>query len=408
VLAQIDAGVAQQEFLGVLQQHLLEVVRAYWLLYQERSTLAQQVRLYLSTEKIVSVLQTRQSIDAQRTQLITASSALENRRSDLIRARTAVINAETRLRGLINAPELSRSDIAELIPTQQPALDYLPSDLQTEIQTAVQNRPEVQIAIQQVKAGATRLGIAQHELLPALNLVTQGFVNGLNGNNDFGGSFVDQFSEGAPSYSVGINYELPIGNRLARTRLCRRQVEARQLQARYELALANIQTEVDIAFRELQTAYREIQARSRALGAAESEAKTIEMRWSRFIDGNANAGLNLESLLRAQERVTQAERDYVTSLLTYNLAVVNLKRANGTLLNCENVQVNKACDENGCGILQIEKFDFSLELATVGQNQIIDTGMTNEASIYETALPSEVPSLEPLSGTDVNLGDLEQ
>ena len=408
VLAQIDAGVAQQEFLGVLQQHLLEVVRAYWLLYQERSTLAQQVRLYLSTEKIVSVLQTRQSIDAQRTQLITASSALENRRSDLIRARTAVINAETRLRGLINAPELSRSDIVELIPTQQPALDYLPSDLQTEIQTAVQNRPEVQIAIQQVKAGATRLGIAQHELLPALNLVTQGFVNGLNGNNDFGGSFVDQFSEGAPSYSVGINYELPIGNRLARTRLCRRQVEARQLQARYELALANIQTEVDIAFRELQTAYREIQARSRALGAAESEAETIEMRWSRFIDGNANAGLNLESLLRAQERVTQAERDYVTSLLTYNLAVVDLKRANGTLLNCENVQVNKACDENGCGILQIEKFDFNPELATVGQSQIIDAGMTNEASIYETALPPEVPSLEPLSGTEVNLGDLEQ
>ena len=209
VLAQLDTGVAEQEFIGELQDQLLEVVRAYWLLYQERSTLAQQVKLYLNTERIVSSLQGRQTIDAQRTQLVTASSALESRRSDLIRARTAVINAETRLRGLINSPELSRSDLAELIPVEQPTLEYMSSELQTEIQTAIQNRPEVQIAIQQVKAGATRLGIAQHELLPALNLVSQGFVNGLNGNNDFGGSFIDQFTDGAPSYSVGLQYELP-------------------------------------------------------------------------------------------------------------------------------------------------------------------------------------------------------
>ena len=231
MLARLDAGVAEQDFLATLQDQLLEIVRAYWALYQERSALAQQVRLYLSTEQIYAAIKNRQVLDAQRSQLIMVASALESRRSDLIRARTAVTNAETRLRGLINAPELSRSDLAELIPTERPSIELLPVDLQSEIQTAVQNRPEIQAAIHQVSAGATRLGVAKHELLPILNLVTEGFVNGLNGNSDFGGSFIDQFSEGAPSYSIGINYELPVGNRLARARVCRRQVELRQIQS---------------------------------------------------------------------------------------------------------------------------------------------------------------------------------
>ena len=79
------------------------------------------------------------------------------------------------------------------------------------------------------------------------------------------------------------------------------------------------------------------------------------MRWTRFIDGNANGGLNLESLLAAQERVTEAEREYVNTLLIYNLAAINLKRATGTLLISEDVQVRRACKDNCGPSLEIEK-----------------------------------------------------
>ena len=346
VLAQMDAEIAHDEFRAELQNQLLEIARAYWLMYQERAVLAQQVKLYLKTKTIVDVLRSRQTIDAQRTQYITASSALATRRSDLIRARTAVINAETRLRGLINAPELVNSDETELVPTEVPSQVFVPIDLRTEIHTALQNRPEVHAAIKEVRAGATRLGVAEHEMLPVLNLVTQGFANGLRGSSNFGGAFVDQFSEGAPSYSIGLQYELPIGNRLSNARLCRRQIEQRQLQTQYAQALEAIEVEVDIAVRELETAYNEVFARRRALAASEAEAATIEARWQNMIDGSGTSSLNLESLLRAQERVTEAEREYVTSLLTYNLATINLRKANGTLLQSENVAISRPC--NGC------------------------------------------------------------
>ena len=353
-LAQLDTEVAEQEFLATLQDELLDITRGYWALYLERAVLAHQMRLFLKTQEIYNTLNARQIVDTQGTQLIAAASALENRRSDLIRARTAVTNAETRLRGLINAPELGNSDEAELIPAELPAVNFFDADLQTEIQKALQTRPEIHAAIKQVKAGSQQLGIAQHELLPALNLVTETYLNGLRGNSDFGRAFTDQFSTGRPSYSIGLQYELPIGNRLAKARVCRRQHEVDRLQDEYARALQAVQTEVDIAVRELKTAYLEIQAKHRALAAAEAEANTIEQRWLRLIDGSGTSALNLESLLRAQERVTESERDYVDSLLTYNLAMINLKRSNGTLLQSENVNVNK-CNENGCKAIHLNK-----------------------------------------------------
>ena len=353
-LAQLDTEVAQNEFLAVLQDELLEIVRAYWSLYQERAFLAQQMRLFLKTQQIYQTLGARQVVDTQRTQLVTASSALESRRADLIRARTAVTNAETRLRGLLNAPELSNSDVKELIPSEIPTIDFMDADLQAEIQSAIRNRPEALAALRQVRAGSIQLGIAQHELLPALNLVTQLYANGLRGNSEFRNAFSDQFSVGRPSYSIGFQYELPVGNRLAKARLCRRKHELARLKDEYSRALEAIQTEVDIAVREINTSYQEIGAKSRALQAAEAEATTIEQRWKRAMDGSGSASLNLESLLRAMERVTDAEREYVTSILTYNLASVNLKRANGTLLQSENVSISRNC-EDGCKSMELHK-----------------------------------------------------
>ncbi len=390
-LAKLDAEVAQQEFMATMQEELLEITRSYWALYLERATLAHQMRLFLKTQKIFQTLNARKGVDTQGTQLITAASALENRRADLIRAKTAVANAETRLRGLINAPELANTDLAELIPAEVPVMDFVHAELQTEIQNALQSRPEIRAAIQQVKAGANQLGIAQHEMLPALNLVTQSFLNGLQGDSNFGRSFTDQFSTGRPSYSVGIQYEMPIGNRLAKARVCRRKHELARLQDEYSRAVEAVSTEVDIAVRELNTSYRELSAKGRALAAAEAEANTIEQRWLRMVDGSGSAGLNLESLLRAQERVTETEREYVSSILTYNLAMVNLKRSNGSLLQSENVNVSKGC-EGGCQQIHLAKLGPAANSPTVAQAEPTCSTCAVPTAATETEWSHPVPA----------------
>ena len=336
LLADIDVGSSREEFNRQLQAHLLEVSRSYWSMYLERASLAQKVKLYLRTQEIHDQLRSRQEIDAQRTQFVSAKAALEARKADLIRALAAVRNAETRLRALINAPELSGdASTIEIIPADHPIIMPIPTDLQSEFATAMQNRPEIRAALQSIRAAGVRFDMSSHELLPQLNLVTQLYVAGLQGDSDFGNAFLDQFREGEPSYSVGLQYELPVGRRGATARRTRRQLELSQMQEEYRNTLELIRAEVEVAVREVETAYLELIAKNEARDAAELEAETLQARWKELAEGETG-GLSLQVLLQAQERVTQAEFEFAQAQLTYNLALINLRHANGTLISIVN------------------------------------------------------------------------
>jgi outer membrane protein TolC len=283
----------------------------------------------------VEHLEQRRHIDAGRTQLITAQAALAERKSELIRASAAVRNAETRIRGLLNAPALGTTDQVELLPVDAPMTEFIPFQLYESVHTAVQHRPEILQAIKQIKAGCVRLNMAEHEMLPTLNMVTQMYVAGLKGSSDVGAAWVQQFSDGAPSYSLGLEYELPVGRRASSARLQRRRIELRQLNGQYRNALETVKNEVEVAVREVNTAYDEMRAKALAMEAARQEANSLQARWLKLANVNTSAVLTLEALLRAQERSTQTEFDFLSAQLTYNLALIHMKRAMGVLVSMD-------------------------------------------------------------------------
>jgi outer membrane protein len=344
VLAQIDTSTARDEYSKQLQSHLLEVIRAYRTLQLERASLVQRVKLFQVTRQIYDEIAARQKVDAQPAQLVSSAAALESRRTDLIRARAAVKNAETKLRVLCNHSLLGDSDAVELVPVDPLTHPFYTSELETEMSLALQNRPEISATLKEIRAACVRTDMAQNEILPQLNLVTRAYVNGLEGNSRFGQSWTNQFSDGRPSYSIGLVYELPAGNRAAQARLTRRQIEIRPLQAQYRSAIEAVKAEVDIALRELQTSHEELAAKSRTLSAAKAQADTLQARWKRAPGTNGTGALTLESLLDAQQRITEAEASLVTSQLTYSLSVSNLYRANGTLLQVQDVRLTRVSE----------------------------------------------------------------
>ncbi|MGB7346758.1 MAG: TolC family protein [Pirellulaceae bacterium] len=333
LLAKIDVRRAQDEYQRQLQQHLLEVARGYWSLYLERAKLAQKISLYLKTQVNVDHLTQRQAVDAQRTQLIQATAALESRRSDLIRAKAAVSNAETRLRALINAPYLS--DTTEILPIDHPVLHQVQPVLYDEFSIAMRNRPEIRGALKEIRAACVRQSMAQHEMLPVLNLVTNTYLAGLQGDSRVGDAWLDQFRDGAPSYSAGVEWELPVGRRAASANVRRRHLERVQLGERYRATLELVRAEVEVAVREVNTSYQELSAKNRARHAAEAEAETLEIRWKSLGGRDNNAGLALEALLQSQERVALSEQELAQAQLTYSLSLINLRHANGSLLQMD-------------------------------------------------------------------------
>ncbi len=361
VLAELDTQVANDEFSRQLQSHLLEVTRGYWSLYRERAVLVQRRHFYEEAKKIAEDLRRRQDVDASRSQLLRAEAAAELRYSEILRQETAVRNSEARLRALVNDPELGMTGL-EFVPQDSPQRFRVPVSIERSTSLAAENRPELQQTLRQIQAASVRRQMSQHELLPALNLVLESYVAGLRGESNIGRAWADQFAVGEPSYTVGLQYEVPVGNNIARARHRRRQLELRQLQSQLAATLETLNLEVETSVREVETAYAEMQAKYRAMQAGHAEVQYITDRYRALPGDEASAVLFLDNLLLAQDRLAAAEFGFTVAEVTYNLSLVNLKRAEGTLLMSQQVE-------------QVRTQDGHLPSIIVNTQKEIDKGM---------------------------------
>lgn len=336
VLAQIELNrsfdVVQEE----LQEHLIRVTEAYWDLYRSRVVFLQRQRVYDRAEYILETLGGRADIDALQRQVNRAKAAVASRRSEIVRSQTAIRNAESRLRLLVNDPKFLDLSSSELVPIEAPHTEHVPLSLTGSLQQALQHRPDISQAVHDLRAAGVRLGVSQNELLPKLDLVLTTYVAGLQGDHDIAKAWVDQFSVARPGYTVGTLYEMPLGNRAAKARLDRRQWELTRSVYDFRTVVETGLTEVELAVRETETSYREMIAKFQSLVAAETESSYLEDRWKVLPGGDRGTTLLLEDLLDSQQRETDAEVEFVNAQVAYSVSLIRVRRAMGTLLISQN------------------------------------------------------------------------
>jgi len=339
LLAQIDTQVAHDQFSRDLQNVILEVQKAYWDLYFQRVVLLQKRKLFQQGRKIHHDLEGRREVDVVQSQVARAKGAVATRAAAVIRQEALVLNAEARLRALVNDPLLGSVDVQELIPIQLPIEAPQEVGLQDSLVVALGNRPEIDSVTRQLRAASVRLDVSAHELMPVLNFILSSYVSGLEGDAAIDRAWEDQFAAGRPSYAAGLLLEYPFGNRAAQARLKRRRLELRQLTNQLEATTANVRLEVETAVREIATAHREMASHYHAIRGGEAEIEHLENRWRLLPGDQQSAGIVLDDLLNAQERLNRAEASYAGSLVAYNVALVQLKRAIGVLLQYHPIEV---------------------------------------------------------------------
>jgi outer membrane protein TolC len=318
---------------------LVDVQKTYWDLFRERAVLLQRRKLLAQGRTIYDELDARREVDVVKSQLARAKAAVATRDAAVVRQEALVLNAEAKLRALLNDPALGSVNQRELIPIQPPVESPQPVALDDSLILALRNRPEIDQATREIRAASVRLDVSTNELMPVLNLILSSYVSGLEGEADLGGAWSDQFASGRPTYSAGMLFEYPLGNRAAQARLKKRRLELRQLTNQLEVATANVRLEVEIAVREIATTYREMNSHYHAIIGGEAEIEYLERRW-RLLPGDQQvAGIVLDDLLNAQERLSRAEASYAGALAAYNMAFVQLKRATGILLKCQPLDV---------------------------------------------------------------------
>lgn len=336
-IARIDTSIALDEYKRQIESHLLELVRAYWGLYLERASLIQKRQLVNNTKQLVDQIGKRGSYDATRTQLSRVKARLLDRQADMVRSESAVRNAEAKIIALTNDPSLRISPDFELLPSMQPSVRSEPISADMAVALAMTNRPEVNQTFKQVKAGALRLDVSQSELKPQLNFIATYYKDGIAGDGDRSLAS-DNARDGGNSWILGLSFEYKLGNRTRKAGHRRKQAELRQLVNQLRTTLETVVLEVQVSVREANTSLRKMSAEYAILKSAELNVQSIEKRQKIDSENGRTGSSYLESLLDAQENVSDAEYDFVSSQIAYNVALSNLDRATGMLLQTSEIQ----------------------------------------------------------------------
>tara|TARA_R110002049_G_scaffold27321_2_gene94310 strand:- start:549764 stop:551566 length:1803 start_codon:yes stop_codon:yes gene_type:complete len=336
--ARIDGNISWSEMRADVEQRIFEVINAYWQLYQRRCHVMQQDRLIERGLKIQELLEGRDEFDASRIEIAKARQRTARRTDQRLLLTAELAIEQARLAALVGSEHLlDESSQLEFIPLESPQFPELHLNLRDAVLQGIENRPEVRTAAADLESAALSIHVTRNELLPNISAVVDTYVAGLNGSHRVGASLVDQLSDGGPGISAGLQYEMPRGRRaaLSRHREAHHRYQQRSEELRETVRRTRLQIETAlIVFN--RTVAQQSTKRQLLLTAIEEE-EILTRRWEMMAGDGGNVGTVLETLLDAQQRRTDAEREWVTAQSEYLIAFVDLQRAMGTLLMHEGI-----------------------------------------------------------------------
>jgi outer membrane protein TolC len=306
-----------------------QVEEAYWRLVQARRDVVISARLLAEFEQILEYLDARRDFDIIPVQLNATQANLEQTRAEFIRSIANVFDAEDRLVALMNSDDLDLTDEIEIIPTDFPQLTRINVDRLAEVRVALENRPELKEQELQIDIAQLNVGRAKNEELPRLDFTFRQMYDGLAGNADR--SFDKATAANFIEYFFGVEFEFPIGNRGPRAASLRAQLQHSAAVTLLKQRMEEVIFEVNQAVRELNTSYDQI---APAYFAAEARIREVESIVARAERKDINT---LNSELNARRSLADARRAMLALAVNYNIAIVELERAKGTLLVYNNI-----------------------------------------------------------------------
>jgi HAE1 family hydrophobic/amphiphilic exporter-1 len=349
-LAQNTEEAAFYQYKAATADIVLAVERAYWqlVLAIENVKVGEQ-GLDLAHETLRDN-EGRFNVGAlPRTAVLEAQAELARREAILVRLRNQQRLAADRLRSLINYNPSDSKEIIVVQPADEPKVVPYEIDLQRSLEMAEKNRPELKVARLDVEGKRIQRKVAENQLLPRLDLVGSIGLNGLGGDdtglgtddtgNGTGFNFrpnpqilggydrsLELLTDGRfYQYAVGARFEIPIGNAAARASYAQARVDTERAWLSLQEVEEGVTLEVKQAVTNMES---EIEGLPAVRVARELAEENLRNQQARYEVGLATT----KDLLDFQERMLQARAAEVEAMTGYNVALADLQRAEGTLL----------------------------------------------------------------------------
>ncbi len=329
-----DARVSLLDFRKAIEDNIAKVEEAYWQLVQAQRNVQIEEAVLRENESSYRLQFNRlQQHLISSLEVSQIQTSLDSRRATLIRAKADARNISDLLKQLMGDPNLPVSSPVYIMPADLPIDSPMRFDIQESIKSALENRFELGEELLKIDTATTTYNLARNNTLPKLDFTGSVTPNYTNGN--FTDTFSDQMKFGHFEYTLGLNLEIPIGNREALAILRRTALQREQAIQQYGALINQVSLDVRQAGREVETSYQLILTNQQSRLAAQKALSDIVERQDKGTESLSPEFVQLR--LDLADRVAQQQEAENQAVANYNIALERLERAKGTLLKYNNV-----------------------------------------------------------------------
>ena len=328
-IAQNNTNISLQQFRSRVFGVIWQVQTAYWdlaaaianLEINRRSLKLAQDLLEINKAKVKAG--TLAPLD-----IVSAEAEVASRVTGVITAENQIKNVEDLLRRAMNLPGDAQMWQRPIRPADRPTFEAQPLSVEESMAKALGLRPDYAQAKLDLQNKDVFKRYAKNQLLPSLSL------QGSAGLNSIGESYHDNLDSLGTgdwyNYGVGLVLEVPIGNRSARAQYTQASLDQEKSKASLVNLEQQILIEIRVIIRNIETNLKTIDSTRQARILQE---KKLEVEQKKLSVGMST---NFE-VLRVQRDLISAETDELQALLNYKRSLINLERAEGSIMEKHSV-----------------------------------------------------------------------
>lgn len=306
------------------------VDKAYWNLYAARRLLdvrKQQLDLaratYEETKRFVEVG------SKAKIEIIRTRKSMVERRESIIVAENDVREKERALKRMLNKKGLGIETNTIIIPSSPPDPVRYKIDRENMVKHALENRMEILQTEIQLILDNMQIEDYRNRTLPGLTFDYDYNINGVD--SERGDAYDMLLDRDSNSHTFGLRMNIPLGNKRAKSQLRQAIYERAQNLATKENREAEIKSDVLNKIDKLEANWLRILAsRENTIYSDEqyrAEKRQYELGLSKSTD-----------LLQSQTDLAEAQRSEIAAITDYQIALIDLAKATGTLLGAAKVE----------------------------------------------------------------------
>lgn len=271
--------------------------------------------------------------------VVAAESEVASREEGVILAEAAVADAEDAIKRAIFPQSEAGMWEHRVVPKDKPTAEAISINVAAALANALQNRTDIQAARKGIETADYTIDFTRNQLRPQFDLVASYALAGVGGTiarrevvgglpigpiidtipGGYGDALSNVFGFDNPTWNLGVNFALPIGNRQARAANARARISKDQATASLRRLELQVASEVRAAARAVETNFKRVESTRAARVLAERRLDAEQKRFA--------AGMSTNFLVtQAQRDLSLAEVAEIRAVGDYRKSVVDFDR----------------------------------------------------------------------------------